>query len=407
MAPRLVFFAFLLSLITRHCYALLGQVCQFDDVRDIDICIVFSSLSLDASSYHLAFSGKFSRGLGWAAFGRGVAMDGALMFLFYPNNALDGLTVSVRSTTGHYPPALFGSHAQLSLLHTSVTSEGYYTAEIICHACRLGDEHLADESWIWSVNTNQRLQTDDVQAELQMHIAYDYFSTMVQSDDVLHGDLLSVSGNRSSTIKQIAGDRGKHATGALVTSHGVIMLCSFLILYPVGILAMARGSKHSFPVHAGIQLFATVCVLLGIILGLSKSRFFKDTVYMAVLSHGIVGLAVFTLLVLQITLGLRHHSIFMKTRAPTIFSNYHKRIGFMVTAGGFLNTIFGLYISNNRDFSATPLTIVVALCVIWALLLLLVKNWKSGQRVIEKQDRGNSNNAELEGFLQDQNLLQD
>ncbi|KAI1472541.1 CBD9-like protein [Daldinia caldariorum] len=406
MAPKPVSVALLISLIAQCCYASLGQVCHFDELRGIDICMRFSSTSHDSSSYHLAFSGKFPRGLGWTAFGRGSAMDGALMFLFYPNDALDGLTVSVRSTTGHYPPALSDLHTRLSLLQTSLTSDGYYIAEIICQACRLDDEQQsADENWIWSANTNQKMQTSDVQAELQLHTAYDFISAIVQSDDVLHGAPLNVTSDRSSNIGQLAGKKGYHSTSTWVISHGALMIGSFLVLYPIGILAIAMGRKYSFLVHVSVQPFATACVLLGAILGLTQSGILRNTPYTSLLAHGIIGLVVSALLLLQIVLGLRHHQIFLKTRASTIFLRYHKRVGFVVVAGGVINVLLGLHISNS-SFSVIPAVVVILTCAVWASLLLLLKHRRSRQRVIEKEYRADDDsNAESQGFLQGRDQL--
>ncbi|KAK6956213.1 hypothetical protein Daesc_001486 [Daldinia eschscholtzii] len=180
-----------------------------------------------------------------------------------------GLTVSVRSTTGHYPPALSDFHSRLSLLQTSLTSDGYYVAEVICHACRLDDEQSANESWIWSANTNQKMQTSDVHAKLQLHTAY------VQSDDVLNGAPLNVTSDRSSSVKQTTGKNENPAPSAWIISHAVLMMGSFLVLYPIGILAVAMGKRYSFLVHVSVQPFATGCVLLGVILGLTQSGFLR------------------------------------------------------------------------------------------------------------------------------------
>ncbi|OTB15319.1 hypothetical protein K445DRAFT_22808 [Daldinia sp. EC12] len=404
MAPKLVSITFLISLLVQCCYASLDQVCHFDELRGIDICMRFSSASHDTLSYHLAFSGKFSRGLGWTAFGRGHAMDGALMFLFYPNDALDGLTVSVRSTTGHYPPALSDFHSRLSLLQTSLTSDGYYVAEVICHACRLDDEQSADESWIWSANTNQKMQTSDVHAELQLHTAYDFISVIVQSDDVLNGASLNVTSDRSSSVKQTTGQNENPAPSAWIISHAVLMMGSFLVLYPIGILAVALGKRCSFLVHVSVQPFATGCVLLGVTLGLTQSGFLRHKGYASLLAHGTIGLVIFALLLLQIVLGLRHHQIFVKTHAPTVFLRYHKHIGFIVVAGGATNILLGLYISNS-SLPGTPLIIVGLVCVMWLSLLLLAKHWRSRQLVVEKQYREDDNNAESQGFLQGEDQL--
>jgi hypothetical protein len=83
---RVYIIALLLSV---QCSAF-SQLCKVDETYDIDICMAFATSHQNPSSYHLAFSGRFAHGRGWAAFGRGSVMDGAIMFVFYPNERAKG-----------------------------------------------------------------------------------------------------------------------------------------------------------------------------------------------------------------------------------------------------------------------------------------------------------------------------
>jgi hypothetical protein len=72
----------------------------------------------------------------------------------------------------------------MSILQNYVDSEGYYNAEIKCESCSsLSDEINRYESWIWSANDYQKLQTIEVDEELHMHVRYGNYrcfpSTMI------------------------------------------------------------------------------------------------------------------------------------------------------------------------------------------------------------------------------------
>lgn len=75
-----------------------SRYCQRHEAFNVDMCMAFSRPLGDDRGYRLRFSGHFPQGRGWGAFAYGSVMDGAVMFLFYPNQENDGLTVGLRST---------------------------------------------------------------------------------------------------------------------------------------------------------------------------------------------------------------------------------------------------------------------------------------------------------------------
>lgn len=75
-----------------------SRYCQRHEIFNIDMCIAFLQPLGNTGGYRLRFSGHFPQGRGWGAFAYGSVMDGAVMFLFYPNRNNIGLTVGLRST---------------------------------------------------------------------------------------------------------------------------------------------------------------------------------------------------------------------------------------------------------------------------------------------------------------------
>ena len=63
------------------------QFCRVDSQQGTDQCLALSSYnneSSNANDFYLLLSAKFEQRAGFAAFGTGPTMDGALMFVFYP-----------------------------------------------------------------------------------------------------------------------------------------------------------------------------------------------------------------------------------------------------------------------------------------------------------------------------------
>ncbi|KAI2624453.1 CBD9-like protein [Xylaria nigripes] len=417
MARLLPFLCLLLGLaFAKRSYAALDQVCHLDEVRGVDICLVLSCLADNASSsYHLAFSGKFDRNLGWAAFGRGHAMDAALMFLFYPNAELDGLTVGVRTTSGHYPPHLSSLQPQVSVIKTSVTDDGYYTAEVICYGCREDSVTQGNdmrEAWIWSANTDQKMQTNDVEAVLQMHADYGEFYIIysrdhtnnskgrfdirVQDDAVLQGLPLTAGENRTSNFGPES--ESTKSTSFWISVHGALMLCAFLIIYPLGIVAMALGYSNAFWTHVSAQTLGTTCVFIAAILKLMASAGFRKSRIHSYTSA--LGLAIVVGLVVQVILGVHHHRIFMKSREPTNYSKYHKLLGRVISGCGVLNGLLACYIFNDINFVfAVILFVILLFLVSWMVFWRYKTKTKTSDRHKVRYQHPHEQDEEMEEFL--------
>ncbi|KAK2594038.1 hypothetical protein QQS21_008257 [Conoideocrella luteorostrata] len=249
----------------------LSQFCMDDKVYTFDLCMAFSHRRDDPSTYRLAFSGAFNKAHGWAALAHGSIMDGAIMFVFYPNRRADGLTVSVRSTTGHSPPKTLPQHNDnLKLLRTFVDGEGYYHAVIDCESCRLPPPGASavqpNETWIWSANDYQVLTSDEPGEELQVHSSYGRFIVDVRPNDL---DLDNITQHYPDRTNGGArGGNKQNTQGATaVQVHGILMLVVFVGIYPLGIVMIRSGLARAFRYHVGSQLAATLIVLLLAMLG--------------------------------------------------------------------------------------------------------------------------------------------
>ena len=103
-------------------------------------------------------------------------MDGSLMFIIYPST-LNGVTVSVRTASGHdTPDILVGPNV---LVQSSKVSNGMMTANVLCYNCtdwtggKGLDVQSSSQPWIWATGPggNQR-QSNNQDAEIEKHEKY-------------------------------------------------------------------------------------------------------------------------------------------------------------------------------------------------------------------------------------------
>ncbi|KAL1614913.1 hypothetical protein SLS54_009362 [Diplodia seriata] len=261
------------------------------------------------------------------------------MFVFYPDEQHNGLTVSVRSTSGHYPPQLSSPHSNLSVLQTSVDGEGYYNAEVKCKSCRASsNEKDGYEHWLWSANDYQTLRTAEVDAPLQMHTLYvppfaevasGRFETIVEQSP---SGNLTRAGDRTSM-----GIKGPPASSKdLIRAHGALMLLAFLAIYPAGVLGILHGGKRAFWMHAGAQATATACALVAGTFAIFAPPVHSRTGPL-LLSHRVFGSAVLIVVVAQGGIGYMHHRTFVLTRERSHWSRWHRPLGYVVLLFGFAN----------------------------------------------------------------------
>ncbi|RDL38083.1 uncharacterized protein BP5553_05516 [Venustampulla echinocandica] len=295
-------------------------------------------------------------------------MDGSMMFVFYPGKSNNDLTVSVRSTSGHYPPKPPPEHPAVRVHRSFIDSQGYHHAEVICYSCDKWDENGVDvlsgqQRWIWAANGLQSTQTSDLNLPLQRHVDYNIMSMNMASS-------ISFTNDRQFPLIQDsrgchgAGDvtnmytRSRKSSGVLILCHGLLLGGAFLVGFPAGVIAIRIGGNKAFVHHWLLQAISLTLALTGAMTGIwfswSTPRFahFDHP-------HQIAGLLIMSSLFIQVFLGICHHYKFQKTGTRSSVSHWHKLIGRISIAAGVINTGGGLYL-KQAGIGA------------WAIVLLLV-----------------------------------
>ncbi|KAK0756788.1 hypothetical protein N5P37_010306 [Trichoderma harzianum] len=372
-----------------------SQYCLFGLPRDeIDFCMAVSLYHNHSTSAHDVYlslavrrSATQSNGtsLGWTAIGTGPKMAGSLMFVLYgdPEASEAKPTLSLRTVkAGHSRPAQVtqqdtGKQLDVRILETTwkKAEDGLYvaTASIVCYACSewMGTEispESVSQPWIWAWNKQQDMKAFAPDQQLEAHSmvdGYGYFYVDMKAATSHHSDgfpTFNVTGEDSNIgtsdrpIKEAkTGLWQKLLSRPLAHLHGFFMMTAFLLLFPVGAVAIRSGSEKSFKYHWVIQASAMVSALCGAIVAIVMS----DKVFGS--PHQIAGVVIVSLLLVQAVLGWRHHVDFIRIFRRTWISYAHISLGFVILVSGWANVIGGLVLYGFSKFGIAMLALFILL----------------------------------------------
>ncbi|KAL7906712.1 hypothetical protein GGI35DRAFT_91825 [Trichoderma velutinum] len=375
--------------------ALPSQYCLFGLPRDeIDFCMAVSLYHNHSTSAHDVYlslavrrSATQSNGtsLGWTAIGTGPKMAGSLMFVLYgdPEASEAKPTLSVRTVkAGHSRPAQVtqqdtGKQLDVRISETTwkKAEDDLYvaTASIVCYACSewMGTEiepESVSQPWIWAWNRQQDMKTFAPDQQLEAHSmvdGYGYFYVDMKAATSHHSDgfpTFNVTGEDSNIgtsdrpIKEEkTGLWQKLLSRPLAHLHGFFMMTAFLLLFPVGAVAIRSGSEKSFKYHWVIQATAMVSALCGAIVAIIMS----DKVFGS--PHQIAGVVIVSLLLVQAVLGWRHHVDFIRIFRRTWISYAHISLGFVILVSGWANVIGGLVLYGFSKFGIVMMALLILL----------------------------------------------
>ncbi|UNI18533.1 hypothetical protein JDV02_004797 [Purpureocillium takamizusanense] len=351
-----------------------------DGEDGVDFCVGLSlhrNASTDAHNAYitLTHTRPSHSAVGWTAVGIGRTMMGALMFVMYGDPAASGEkkpTVSVRTATGHtYPnvvPRERMNGGDWRVMHAEWLTDGGQrdtstaVVSLVCYSCTLWpDEPISASStaqpWIWAWNKGQQFATFTDNEHLAMHEprpdsgGYGHFYVdMTQAESagskepslpVIDPGVAAVGASDSPKSTGTSKPKPKPMSFHVIVMriHGVLMMVAFLLLLPLGVLAIRSGSPRSFKYHWIIQTTASLAMAGGLAAGLSMHPEISTV-------HQVVGVCLAGMVVVQIYLGWRHHVDFVRIRRRTWISHAHIWAGRVFLAGGSVNVLLGLALSG-------------------------------------------------------------
>ena len=144
-------------------------------------------------------------------------------------------------------------------------------------------------------------------------------------------DIPSITGTSNMNVKALPG-----SVSSLVIIHAVLLAGSFLLLFPIGVVALRWFGSFKF--HWLLQISATSISIVGLFVAIAFSVL--DPEFMSFdKAHQIIGIVVIVILVLQAALGFLHHRDYQKLQRRTWISYAHLWIGRGAIVLGMFNTV--------------------------------------------------------------------
>lgn len=378
------------------------QYCKFGSPdhpdEDIDFCmgaLMYQNASTNAHDMFLTMTLHRHKGsaLGWTAIGPGPVMKGSLMFIVYGDpQSHEEPIVSIRTATGHHQPTLLmksdmANGMDLRVIRSSWLPDGIHDQDptnpssyiarisLVCYSCNLwsGTDISAQsksQPWIWAWNAKQKFDVFSFDAHLKMHKHHagaggwgNFYLDMSRSISTaqfppslppIRPKVATLGA--SDTPMSLSGSVAKMTTGPGSYLHGLVLATAFLLLFPAGVIGLRVGSPKSFTYHWGIQLCASILLLLGLGLGLLKDRKFNST-------HQWVGIALASSIGIQGLLGWWHHRRFVRLHRRTWVSHVHIWLGRLVMVAGWGNVVSGLLLRGYKKNSAIVIIVIIIVCM--------------------------------------------
>ena len=141
----------------------------------------------------------------------------------------------------------------------------------------------------------------------------------------------------------------------LVLVHAILLAASLVLGFPLGVILLRLPWRFSFKAHWVLQITLSSACLLGLILAITLSATGVEYASFNE-AHQIIGLAVVTSLLLQITFGYLHHQKYKKAGTRTTPSYLHVVLGRIVIYGGMINSaLYGSLPTSRALFSSHPM----------------------------------------------------
>ncbi|KAF2748181.1 iron reductase domain protein [Sporormia fimetaria CBS 119925] len=209
----------------------------------------------------------------WVSIGFGKSMKDSLMFIMYPSEDGKTVTVSPRLSTSNSEPSFYPD-TQLDLLPgTTITSDGMFVVEAVCHYCRVWPNGALDtestaQPMIYAFGPGRRIMSNDKNAALKRHHKYGRFTM----------DMLQARGpggvpGPESKLNGVTLEGGmKKDHDRMNRAHAVVGCLAIFVLWPVNVVLAGFFKKMKFHVAASVLLlvFLLVAYLLG---GLTSAEY--------------------------------------------------------------------------------------------------------------------------------------
>ncbi|KAI0601471.1 hypothetical protein F4775DRAFT_539942 [Biscogniauxia sp. FL1348] len=348
----------------------------------------------DDSETDLIFSLMMPTQSTWAAVGLGSSnMAGALILMAYPSSTGLNVTLSPRLGHGHTEPTPVSSDSGIRvqvLPGTGLLNDTTYVFNGRCSNCRSWpankgnatlDVGSREAPMLYATGPTGQTRSDSVAESVKMHWNYGTFSMdLVRATGPPGVPAMPTTADTAQSAGAVlrSAKQGKRDTAAV--AHAVIMVISFVGLYPFGVLVLRLGGWVRW--HAANQGLALVLVIIGSSLGFKISGTYLRTKNFNT-AHQVIGILIFIFIFVQFTLGFLHHRTFKKTQQTTKLAPVHVWLGRLIILMGVVNGFIGFPLALSPDYNYVLAGLVLFIFPGFALIIvtknLIRKYWQKGK----------------------------
>jgi hypothetical protein len=197
-------------------------------------------------------------------------MEDSLMFVMYPNNNGDNVTISPRIGSKHAEPT-FSSKIDLDVLPgTTVTNDSMLVLRAVCHNCRdFLDTRATAQPMMYAFGNGANLMSNSRSAGLKRHVRYGQFNM----------DMVAATGAGGVPANSSAMN-GVTLGGAMVRdhdranlAHAIIGCIALFIIWPLNVLF--AGFFKNIRIHIGVSVVIMSFLIVAYALGISTSTQFN------------------------------------------------------------------------------------------------------------------------------------
>ncbi|KAI1487859.1 hypothetical protein F5X96DRAFT_647977 [Biscogniauxia mediterranea] len=332
----------------------------------------------------------------WAAVGLGSnQMAGALILMAYPSSTGLNVTLSPRLGHGHTEPTPVSSDSGISvqaLPGTGLLNGTTYVFNGRCGNCRSWsskgnsanttlDVSSREAPMLYATGPTGQIRSDSPSESVKIHWNYGTFSMdLVRATGSAGVPAMPTTDDTALSAGAVlrSAEQGMRDTAA--TAHAVIMVLSFVGLYPFGVLVLRLGGWVRW--HAANQGLALVLVIIGSSLGFKISGTYLRTKNFNT-AHQVIGILIFIFIFVQFALGFLHHRTYKQTQQTTKLAPVHVWLGRFIILMGVINGFIGFPLALSPDYNYVLAGLVLFIFPGFALIIvtknLIRKYWKKGK----------------------------
>jgi hypothetical protein len=196
-------------------------------------------------------------------------MEGSLMFVMYPNERDDNVTISPRIGSKNAEPT-FSSKINLDILPGTTVNDSMLILKAVCHNCRdFFNVKATQQPMMYAFGHGTRLNSNSRSADLKRHIRYGHFEM----------DMVAATGaggvpEKSSAIngvKMLGGMVRDHDRANL--AHAIIGCLALFVIWPLNVLI--TGFFKNIRIHIGVSVVIMMFLVVAYALGISTSAQFN------------------------------------------------------------------------------------------------------------------------------------